>query len=293
MGGSMSTEKIDIWMPVFIGDYHASTPHLQTHEHGAYLLLMMAYWRNGGRLPDDDKRLAAIAKATPREWKNLRTILAEFFRVEDGFWVQKRLDVELIKAQKNAKTNADRAKKAASKRWGKDPVNDAPSITQATLDDCPSPSPLPKNKTNAAECGGISTTPQPPADAGRSQQRTQIDPEFSPDEASRQLALSHGLDVANEVQRFVLHFTGNGNVQANWQSRFSKWLLDAVAYRDEKQQRADRPPRPGSKEAIREAYLASMEESRMRLGLDELGEPIERDITPFASRVLDDDEGGQ
>lgn len=288
----MSAEKIDIWMPVFIGDYHASTPHLQTHEHGAYLLLMMAYWRNGGRLPDDDKRLAAITKATPREWKKLREVLAEFFRLEDGFWVQKRLDAELIKAQKNAKTNADRAKKAASKRWGKDPADDAPSITQATLDDCPSPSPLPKNKSNAAQGGGNATTPIPP-DAGHSQQQTRIDPEFSPDEASRQLALSHGLDVANEVQRFVLHFEANGKVQANWQSRFSKWLLDAVAYRDEKQQRADRPPRPGSKEANRAAYLASAEEARRRLGLDEPGQRIERDVTPVAGRVFDDDGRGQ
>ena len=157
------------------------------------------------------------------------------------------------------------------------------------------------SKTNAAESGGNATTPIPPADAGHSQQRTQIDPEFAPDDANRQLALSHALDVVEEVERFVAHFTGNGDVQANWQSRFHKWLLDAKRYRDEKQQRSSfvsslssaRKPIPGSKEANRIAYLASAEEARRRLGLDEPGQPVERDITPLASRVFDDDGRGQ
>jgi hypothetical protein len=91
----------------------------------------------------------------------------------------------------------------------------------------------------------------------------------------------------------VLHFTGNGNVQANWQSRFGKWLLDAVAFRAKEQQRADRPPRPGSKEANRIAYGASAAEAGQRLGLDEPGQRIERDITSQTIRVLEDDEGGQ
>lgn len=156
----------------------------------------------------------------------------------------------------------------------------------------PSSSSSSSSKNNAAESGGNANTPIPPADAGHSQQRTQIDPEFAPDAANRKLALSHALDVANEAKRFVLHFTGNGNVQANWQSRFGKWLLDAVAFRDKEQQRADRPPRPGSKEASREAYWASMEADRLRLGLDEPGQPVERDITQSCSRVLDDDGRG-
>jgi hypothetical protein len=57
--------RVDAWMPLWIGDYLASTMKLTTLQHGAYLLLLIAYWRNCGPLDDDDEDLASIIKATP------------------------------------------------------------------------------------------------------------------------------------------------------------------------------------------------------------------------------------
>lgn len=143
--------KTDIWMPLYIADYLADTQHLTRDEHGGYLLLLMAYWRNGGPLQDDDKRLAAIAKATQREWKSLRATLAEFFTIADGLWVHKRADKEIKDAAENSLRNTNRAKVAAAKRWGKQSSNDAPSSASSSAlstpnalpDQCPSPSPTP------------------------------------------------------------------------------------------------------------------------------------------------------
>ena len=88
----------DTWMPLVIGDYLADTRALSTEGHGAYLLLLMTYWRTGGPLPDDDDEFAAITGLGTEGWKKWRPKLARFFTVADGVWRQKRADLELAAA---------------------------------------------------------------------------------------------------------------------------------------------------------------------------------------------------
>jgi uncharacterized protein YdaU (DUF1376 family) len=132
--------KPDIWMPLYIADYLADTTRLTTEQHGAYLLLIMDYWRNGP-LPDDDAALANIARLSLSQWKKQRGTIARMFQLEEGSWRHKRIDVEMAEAAANAKRNSERARKAAEKRWGRDGSSDAPSTARAEHDECPSPSP--------------------------------------------------------------------------------------------------------------------------------------------------------
>ena len=81
------------WMPIYIADYLRDTTHLGALESGAYLHLIMDYWQNGG-LPDEDRKLARIAKMTDRQWKAARSTLQEFFH---HGWRHKRIDQELSK----------------------------------------------------------------------------------------------------------------------------------------------------------------------------------------------------
>jgi len=78
-------------MPLYVGDYLGDTGHLTTAQHGAYLLLMMHYWRKG-ELPDDDRQLSKITKLPLKTWCDYRPILRDFFH--DG-WRHKRIDAEL------------------------------------------------------------------------------------------------------------------------------------------------------------------------------------------------------
>ncbi len=84
------------WMPLYVGDYLGDTGHLSTTQHGAYLLLMMHYWRKG-ELPEDDKQLAAITKLPLRVWQDSRETLQAFFY--EG-WHHKRIDTELARMEK-------------------------------------------------------------------------------------------------------------------------------------------------------------------------------------------------
>lgn len=81
-------------MPLYIADYLRKTTHLGALESGAYLHLIMDYWQNDG-LPDDDKKLARIAKMTDREWKAAKPTLQAFFH--DG-WKHEKIDEEITKA---------------------------------------------------------------------------------------------------------------------------------------------------------------------------------------------------
>jgi uncharacterized protein YdaU (DUF1376 family) len=79
------------WMPLYVGDYLGDTGHLTTAQHGAYLLLMMHYWRKG-ELPDDDRQLSKITKLPLRTWCDYRAVLQDFFH---SGWRHKRIDAEL------------------------------------------------------------------------------------------------------------------------------------------------------------------------------------------------------
>lgn len=143
----MSDCKADIWMPLCIGDYLADTSHLSTVQHGAYLLLLMHYWRKGP-LPNDPEQLANICKLTLDAWSIAQAVLVQFFSIEDdGKLHQKRADREIATALGKRKEAKDKASKAAQKRWGKHtPSNassNAPSIPQAMHKQCPLPAPLP------------------------------------------------------------------------------------------------------------------------------------------------------
>lgn len=80
-------------MPFWIGDYIRDTMHLSAAESGAYLHLIMAYWVSGG-LPNDDRKLAVIAKMELTEWKETRPTIEAFFG--PGFSSHKRIDKELV-----------------------------------------------------------------------------------------------------------------------------------------------------------------------------------------------------
>ena len=135
-------------MPLYIGDYLADTARLTTEQHGAYLLLLMDYWRSG-RLPDNDQVLAQISKLSPDAWGNAKAMLKQFFSISDGYWIHARVEKELNLAMQNKAKMHDRALKGAQARWDKQ-ENDATSNAQAMLKQCPSPSPspLPSTTTN-------------------------------------------------------------------------------------------------------------------------------------------------
>jgi uncharacterized protein YdaU (DUF1376 family) len=88
----------DTWMPFYVGDYLRKTMHLTIDQHGAYLMLIMACWCDGGALPDDDEHLAAICRVPVSRWKKLRAAIERFFTIDETGWHNSRVTEELSKA---------------------------------------------------------------------------------------------------------------------------------------------------------------------------------------------------
>lgn len=99
------------YMPLYVGDYLADTAHLTTIESGAYLHLIMHYWRRGEALDNTSDRLMHVARVSADEWAAMRAVLSEFFDISGHTWSHKRVEAELAKAaskSSKAKASAER-----------------------------------------------------------------------------------------------------------------------------------------------------------------------------------------
>ena len=109
------------------GDVLSETSHLSAEEFGVYQLLSFAFWQHGA-LPDDDNRLARIARVTPERWADLRDTMMELFGVD---WTPERLAKRRYEVEAAHLANVRKGKKGARKRWEKEAEQDSPTNSPA------------------------------------------------------------------------------------------------------------------------------------------------------------------
>lgn len=221
---------LKIWMPLYVGDYLADTRKLSIPQHGAYLLLIMEYWRNGP-LPNDDAELIAILQTDKKTWeRDLKQRVRSFFVVgEDGLLHQKRIDQERAKASENI------AKKrgAAHARWGQ---STSESNADAMHVHCksnplaratPSPSQSERKKEPASQDADARDAT---ARAKRVPHRTRIAEDWSPNQTGMTSALSYGVDVRTELPKFRDFHVGRGTLAADWEATWRVWCGNAKKF---------------------------------------------------------------
>ncbi|MEI9411766.1 YdaU family protein [Mesorhizobium salmacidum] len=94
------------FMQLYVSDFVGDTLQLSTEQIGAYMLLLMAMWNAGGGLPDDDARLARVARLPLKRWRAISAELLAFFERESGEIGHKRLTKELSKARLKSEARA-------------------------------------------------------------------------------------------------------------------------------------------------------------------------------------------
>lgn len=108
------------YMQLYVADYLADTAHLTTEEHGAYLLLLFNYWQTGKPLRAE--RLAAVTRLPNERWQAVEKTLSDFFYLQDGLWINDRVerDLEAVKSKSIKASDAGKAsaRAKASRKQG-------------------------------------------------------------------------------------------------------------------------------------------------------------------------------
>jgi|ETNmetMinimDraft_2_1059921.scaffolds.fasta_scaffold35816_2 uncharacterized protein YdaU (DUF1376 family) len=110
--------KIDIWMPVFIGDFHKETAEFTAEMTGAYILLCLYHWFKGPP-KDDDEVLARICKLSAERLQKIKEDLLFSFENVDGRWVNQKQLAEFKKWKKTRESRSNSARIAANAKHSK------------------------------------------------------------------------------------------------------------------------------------------------------------------------------
>lgn len=114
------------YMKLWVADFLGDTLHLSDAEVGQYILLLMAMWRNGGKLPKNKSFLARVAR------NHVSPNVLKFFNIDDAtasIW-QKRLSCELSASRAFSEKQSSNAKA----RWLKNKEKaDATALPEACL----------------------------------------------------------------------------------------------------------------------------------------------------------------
>lgn len=108
----------------YVGDYAKATTALSLAEHGAYALLLDAYYADEHPLPADLAMLFRICRATtPPEQDAVKYVAEKFFPIcDDRLRHNRRADNELSKAKNAIEQMSEAGTRGAQKRWGRNGV---------------------------------------------------------------------------------------------------------------------------------------------------------------------------
>jgi uncharacterized protein YdaU (DUF1376 family) len=241
-----------------LGDYAKKAGRLSMLQHGSYTLLIDACY-DREQFPTRDEAIDWTWASSAAEIEAVEFVLAKFFTLEDGVYVQTRIRDELNEYHAKAATNKRIADERETKRKEKH-TNRARVVNEPP----PNQEPLTINQEPV-----LKPKPAPAT-------RLPADWEPSPDDiafckATRpELNPSH---VADEFRDYWIAAPGAKGRKVDWPATWRNWVRN---------QRAKANAPPAGKQANRDSYAAQARAAAEKLE-GRTNEPI--DITERCTRV--------
>jgi uncharacterized protein YdaU (DUF1376 family) len=181
------------YMPLFPADFLADTLHLSAAEIGQYMLILMAMWRNGGYLPDDDAMLARVARETLSP-----AVRAMLDNDGKGRICQKRLLRELDYCKQRSRARSEAGKRGAEAKHRKNN-----ELALAKPDVLPPANGKQTDSTHTQLATKV-------ANRARSFPENWVPENLSPPETA-------------EFEKFRDHFRANGKRMKDWEAAWRNW----------------------------------------------------------------------
>ena len=115
-----------------IGDYHKKAGRLSMLQHGAYTLLLDSCY-DREEFPTKEQAIEWCWASTAEEIQAVEFVLAKFFILQDGKYIQARIMEEITRYQENANTNkliAIQREEARKARKNEPSTNREPSVNE-------------------------------------------------------------------------------------------------------------------------------------------------------------------
>ena len=116
-----------------IGDYHKKAGRLTMLQHGAYTLLMDSCY-DREEFPTLEQAIEWVWASTTEEVEAVKFVLGRFFTLDNGVYIQDRIEDEIEKYHRNAKTNQRIAIEREAKRKKKR-TNRAKSVNEPSTEE--------------------------------------------------------------------------------------------------------------------------------------------------------------
>lgn len=104
-------------MPLYTDALIADTGDMTAAEFGAYMRLLVAMWRNGGRLVNEPEQLARIAGCYDGEWNKVAKRVMRPMTIAGGEISQKRLTKTFLEVRERRRKMSAAGYRGAEKRW--------------------------------------------------------------------------------------------------------------------------------------------------------------------------------
>lgn len=94
------------FMQLYPSDFVGDTLQLSPEQIGVYLLMLMAMWNADGELPNDDVKLARVARLSLKKWRSVAPDIMPFFTVDGDKVTHRRLTKELQKSERQSQSRS-------------------------------------------------------------------------------------------------------------------------------------------------------------------------------------------